>query len=308
MRKQIMTGQNDLLQQKDWRDSEPYDGKRYQEFFDLLRGSLVFVILTICGLTLFYFADKSLIGGYWTNIISTLLGAVLTIVILDKRNENRSIKQRREELILQMGSPNNGFAVESARLLGLKKWLYDGSLQRANLTRADLRGANLQKANLEKVLLLFAQLDESTLWNANLKGAELSFANLTKARLDSAELDNAQLQGAHLEGASLEAAQLSWADMAGAFLEDAFLTTANFGGANLYQAKLNNANLLETDLRGTNMNMAVLSGAKNIEYAVFSEDTVLPDGKNWTLGRNMREFTHPQEWKAEQISTQPKPW
>jgi hypothetical protein len=43
------------------------------EFSDLARGSIVFGILTLCGLLMFYFADKDLIGGYWTNRFSTIL-------------------------------------------------------------------------------------------------------------------------------------------------------------------------------------------------------------------------------------------
>lgn len=142
---------------------------------------------------------KYLIEGLWPEAF----GIIFTIVVLDRLANDRAIKAEKRDLILQMGSPDNSFAIEAVRILTLRGWLKDGSLQDARLWKANLQEANLMGANLQ---------------NANLMGA-----NLRHARLDAANIE---------------------------------------------------------------------------ARSMFN--SILLDGSMWTERRDMREFTHPNEWKAEQ--------
>jgi len=95
---------------------------------------------------------------------SEFIGIGFGVLIIANAGEFISRQQEKGRLILQMGSPDNAFAIEAARQLSSKGWLYDGSLRGAVLTGADLNGAKLFEANLTG----------ANLCEANLKGADLS--------------------------------------------------------------------------------------------------------------------------------------
>jgi uncharacterized protein YjbI with pentapeptide repeats len=236
--------------------------KQYKGFYDLLGGFSVVGLLVVLGLLIFA-ADKM---GYSTNVYTELIGVSLTILVLDRRAKQRSIAERKETLIFQMGSPIRDTAVDAVRVLRRKGWLEDGSLKgtilwHTNLQEADLRDANLQKGNL---------------FLANLEGANLGRANLQRAYLGVADLQRAKLTYANLEEATLFKANL----------QGAYLNYANLEGSNWHPTNLQEANLKYANLQG----------------AKFNTDTILPDGSNWKEGRDMRQFTHPDEWQAEQAS------
>lgn len=82
----------------------------------------------------------------------------------------------------------------------------------------------------------------------------------------------------------------------------------NFAGGNLTGANLAG---IETSIgdrdfpyecspsfEGANFQGANLKGATL--RVKFSTETILPDGSKWAVNRDMREFTHPDEWKAKQ--------
>lgn len=84
-------------------------------------------------------------------------------------------------------------------------------------------------------------------------------------------------------------------------LKQVFLREANLEGANLRQADLRGADLRGANLKHTQLMFANLSGAylvgadlegaKNIEQAVFDQDTRLPNGRYWKPGINVQAFT-----------------
>ena len=132
--------------------------------------------------------------GFFQNFGTEMVGAVITIVLLEvmlaRRRENEAEQREKERLILQMGSPDNTFAVEAVRQLRARSWLLDGSLDGAFLNGADLRGANLFAANLKGTYL---------------RGANLADAGLVGARFEGATLENANFLGADLESATFDA-------------------------------------------------------------------------------------------------------
>jgi len=214
-----------------------------------------------------------LVGELYANVGSELASIVITVFVIERLNRRRIIQERKEEVITQLGSPNNEFATEAARLLRLKGWLTDESLEGASL-----RGANLS--------------------GADLVGADLSGADLENANLSGADLEKANLSGASLWSANLSGADLNFANLSGAFLYGADLS-----GAELWQANLSGA-----ALRGANLSGAFLKGA-NLEDAKFDEKTILPDGSRYTNDTDMTRFTDPnhpeyrdwfQEWYKQQ--------
>lgn len=132
------------------------------------------------------------------NISAELFGAVVTgfllgvvVLVVQQLQANRNlrdqeilaIKNRKAELVLQMGSPDNATAIEAVRQLRFLGWLDNGTLRNANLTKANLRGANLQGAVLEGSDLIRADLSE-----ANLIGADLTEVNLRNTQFDETTL------------------------------------------------------------------------------------------------------------------------
>jgi uncharacterized protein YjbI with pentapeptide repeats len=83
----------------------------------------------------------------------------------------------------------------------------------------------------------------------------------------------------------LEGSDLSGADLSGADLYCAWLQGVNFSGANLNGADLNGASLARADITGTDLSGALNLTQAQINEAVGSDDTKLPEG----LGR-------PEHW------------
>jgi uncharacterized protein YjbI with pentapeptide repeats len=150
----------------------------------------------------------------------------------------------------------------------------------------DFSGADLTGAKLRGATLIAADLND-----ANLNGADLSHAKLTGALLNSAILSGAVLSEATLNRASLSAAKLDEADLGlanleGAYLEDASLikaklNAAKLSGADLRYAKVSGADFTDVDLRAT-----YGLTQNELESALGSEKTLLPDGltkpDSWT--------------------------
>jgi hypothetical protein len=112
-------------------------------------------------------------------------------------------------------------------------------------------------------------------------------------------LHHADLSGANLEKAFLKDADLERANFASVNLREANFVNADlrnvfFFQANLEQAALFNVLLQGAMLTGANLHWAYLEGAQ------FDVLTILPDGEFWTPQTDMRQFTHPEEWVAEQ--------
>lgn len=234
---------------------------------------------------------RDIIDEFYANVGSELISIAITILLIDRLNNRRAEQDEKRRLILQLSSPHNEIATEAARVLGLKGWLSDGSLQDAVLDGADLHRVHLPpNANLRRVTLL-----DAILTNAKLRGVIFSDSNL-----DGIDLTKSDLGMAYLERVSLRHANLSSADLSGAFLNEAnlshtslrntqlvaakmertFFIEAQLEHANLSQASLPEADLQAANLRGAFLSKADLQRAKlkacDLRDAVL-EDTVLKD-------------------------------
>lgn len=197
-------------------------------------------------------------SGLFLNLGTELAGGAVTFVLLD---QVLGTSRRKRELIAQMGSSVNDEAIRAVEDLRRHGWLYDGSLNGANLFRANLKGASLWNANLAGANLFFAELEGASLFYADMEGANLSDANLKASPLGGANLKNANLFQANLEGALLQ--------------------SANLKGAELLHANLHGAEFGHLEIEGLNQ-----------------ENTILPNGDTWHPGYDMTIFTNPPDGDA----------
>ncbi len=226
---------------------------------------LVFVV----GLAVQYggLFQNSILGAvlldFYVPISTNSFGVAVTILLVEDLYRRHSTREKKRQLVLQLGSPDNAFALDAVRKLRALGWVEDGTLQgavliRANLANAPLAGANLTGCNLEQAILVGADLRGSQFAGSNMRAANLSgadltqaslvdvdlvYANMRKAILISVDLENAGLLYAHLEGTRLISANLVGTDLSGAHLE-----AANLQGANLEGADLRGVDLAKVDL------------------------------------------------------------
>ncbi|HEX2906781.1 MAG TPA: pentapeptide repeat-containing protein, partial [Phototrophicaceae bacterium] len=151
---------------------------------------------------------KRLYADFYANVGTELASIAITVLIIDRLNQHRAEQRQRTSLVLQMGSPDNGFAVEAVRILTAQGWLNNGLLRGVNLSRANLEGAHLQKVDLTGAHLALANLHKTKLTGANLSGAYLQGANLEGATLCGARLTGANLNDANLRGVHFDAETL----------------------------------------------------------------------------------------------------
>ena len=83
-------------------------------------------------------------------------------------------------------------------------------------------------------------------------------------------------------------------------LQDVYLTNADLQGADLNRANLRGAKLTKANLCGARLLDADLLEVR-LDGAQFDEETVLPDGENWTPETDWGRFIdrmHPQFWRS----------
>jgi uncharacterized protein YjbI with pentapeptide repeats len=201
-----------------------------RNLLDLITVRSVAVVLLIVGVTVSI--AGSLLGGkslleivdeFYANAGTELVSIALTVLVIDTLNQRRADRERahqeaemrraevrleKQALILQMGSPDNAFAVEAARIIRAKGWLHDGTLQNVNLWSAGLRGARLRQAVLCGAYMCGADLSDAHLAGGNLSRADLRLANMSDSTLTDVDLSGADLRGARLSGADLSGATL----------------------------------------------------------------------------------------------------
>ncbi len=244
------------------------------------------------GLRLGRFIDNVL-GDFYAIVTAELVGLAVVFYVFEVILEARLTGHEKNRLRMQLGSPDNLFAREAARLLKAHGWLTDGSLKGANLHLADLsevdlqdaslswvdlsaaslRAANLYRADLSKANLVRANLAMSGPIRANLRraflsGSDMSWSKLFRADLSGAYLIRTNLKGANLFRANLSGANLTRALLARANLRGANLSGANLGGANLYQADLTRANL-----SGARVTLKQLAQAQSLVGAIMPDGT-----------------------------------
>jgi uncharacterized protein YjbI with pentapeptide repeats len=222
------------------------------------------------------------ISGYYGALSASLIAISITVLLIDHANEQRDERRRKSQLIREMGSADNGFAVRAAKELREL-----GSLEDGTLDNGQLRIANLQWADLSKARLMAADLFRATLVEADLSGTDLRHANLKRVKgieviLREAKIGGADLKYAQLDGAVLERVKgapakvvsatgeetgdekkvdMLGAVLIGANLRSAVLKNASLEGCDLGLADLTRCDLSEANLRGAQVKGAIFENA-----------------------------------------------
>lgn len=292
--------------------------EQYSTLYKVIGG--IFLVLVGIYIGGIIFAEDA---GYATNLYTEAISIGVTVFVLDALNRWRD-KQRREEelktmLIRNIGSPDNATALNAARELADKGWLQDGCLRSANLSNANLKGATLFQAQLQGATIASANLESASIEESALEGAAFVNANLHHANLREANLRQTVMNFADLTRANLEFVLLDGAMLTSANMQQAQLNESSITNANLAEADLGNAQLQRTDLTGSDLGGAILKGAnltrarlENVNFrnplgnfAVFDENTILPDGSNFQHdngAEQLERFTnpdHPEFWSPD---------
>lgn len=272
---------------------------------------------------------------FWQGVSTEMVGAVITTILLTVIvsivQDAADRETYRKDLIRNLGSSDNGFALQSVDLLREEGWLMDGTLAEISLTAADLRNADLSNANLTGVDLRFADLRGANLFNANLSNADLRYTLMQQVNTrDLFDVDDARqalrdklfdferlaeapfnfaaiaiLQAwaystrANLQGADLRFADLSGSDLSFSDFSDAILLDARFNGANLFMVDLSGA-IVSEDLGG------ILAGDTPVSYSgnppLLDNDTLLPHGHLGRPNVDLHDFNDSSTRDHENIS------
>ncbi len=181
------------------------------------------------------------LNDFFVDIRSEFVGMSLSVLIIANAVEVIGRREEKKRLILQMGSPNNIFAIEALRQLDFHGWTRDETLVGAKLQRADLYKADLILVNMMNANLNGAILEHASMQEINLRNATLNKASLVEADLRSANLTSAILREANCSDALFCGAKLMYADLEQANLNNADLRSADLTWADLTDTKLTNA-------------------------------------------------------------------
>ncbi len=258
----------------------------------------VFLILAMVFFVLALGGQGKFVETFAANFATEFSMLTLTFLFLDELNQWREeanqrrigeslAAERKRNIIQQMASRSNDYALEAMRVAQEHRWLFDGSLRGAELRYANLRDAILSNANLEGIILERANLQNARLERANLKEANLSMSALQDSALWEANLEAALLWGTNLQRAELHYANLCGCDLRNANLSDADLDGADLRNATLFFSNLQGANMEHTDMRGadlrnakllaTNFKGSLLEGA-SFRRAKYNNATKWPEG------------------------------
>ncbi len=125
---------------------------------------------------------------------------------------------------------------------------------------------DLSSYNLKKIVLTKARLEKVKLEKANLSQADLSETHFFDSKFNEADLI-----GTNLSGCELTHCDLTGADLTKANLSYARLWNANLTCANLSECDLSSADLWNAKLPNIKLWHAILTGAKSITKASFSD-------------------------------------
>lgn len=143
------------------------------------------------------------LSDFYTNLSSELIGIVITVILVDVLAAVRQQHNERDNLVLQVASPINMFAVEAIRILDNKGWHRDGTLWHKNLHNANLANANLREFDFRGSILDRADLSDTDLSATNFRRSGLRSVNFKNAYMVGTALLGADLSHANLEGATL---------------------------------------------------------------------------------------------------------
>ncbi len=244
----------------------------------------------------------------WENILAEVLGLVITVIAIDYLYEQRSIKDLKEQLLIEIGSPDNGTAIRAAKLMEGRGWTHDGTLERKILNRANLKNLTLRtNAKLNGV-----GLSEGNLGNVYFHEADMRriVANATEEG-EGLDLSFSKLYGSLMTRSHLPYADFRFARLHRVQLQEAFLGGANFEGASCFRTNFKGAYIHPEQLvqcyallQATMPNGIVYDGRFKLREDVNYLETQLVDPKDIeqianAYGVTIDEYLSGQKWHEE---------
>src|SRR4028119_458607 len=150
----------------------PMPSVRWVASFLLLLG-IVLVALNYYPSEWAYYQNVQTFHELYANVGTELVGIAITVLFIDALNERRQEAQLKAQLIREMGSTDNGIALQAVREIEARGELTDGTLIGKKFKKADLDGAELQGADLRSTGFQGANLNGADLRGADLRGADL---------------------------------------------------------------------------------------------------------------------------------------
>lgn len=244
-------------------------------------GAFVFFIYVCaaCLIGLFGIADVGF-SAFWRNLFTVvcevLVGAGVTVLVIDRFNEYRATESLKRRLVREAGSRSHDIAISAVEWMDREGWLRgeEGLLRGANLCESRLQDTRLDGANLEGVNLERADLTNVTLNDANLKDANSVFAKAKGSVLNEATLENAKMNSADLDGAYLKCSQLEHATLSHAKIRPADLDYASFRYAWMPHVDLTNSTTFCTNFFRANLHKAKLQNLTDISSNNFAGATL----------------------------------
>lgn len=118
------------------------------------------------------------IESFLSDLVPEFFGLAFTVLIIDSLDRNRENRLVRDQLLRQLHSYYNSFALQAIEELRVLGYLSDGSCH-----SQDLRGSDWREGNLYE-----ADLTGSDLTNAKLHRADFVLANLTNVKVTDEQL------------------------------------------------------------------------------------------------------------------------
>ncbi len=222
------------------------------------------------------------VQGISTEMVGAILTGLLFTFIVGTVEEIEADAALKTNLVLQLGSPDNGTALEALRELRSHGWHGDGTLRGVNLSGANLRGANLEGVALRETNLINANLQGAVLVGTDLRGADLTGANLQDTVVEEYYLVSSDPSIRDLD------AELF-------FLVAARLEPREYACLRAMVEQ----EVLEQETRSEQLNRALLS--LSLPFYV-DERTTLPDRTKWMCGTDLKRFIdpeHPDFWRSD---------
>ena len=192
-----------------------------------------------------------------------LFGMGLTVFLIDWLYEQRDERERKKQLIRELGSTDSTLSNRAVLELSSKGWISDGTLKgcilmNSNLENADLDDADFSFCNLEGVNFKGAHLGGANFYRANLKKSNFSDCFLDEAKFNYAIVWNANFVSTNLRKSNFENSSLWQSNLQNSFLQD-----CSFHNSDMKGVDFSNANKLTVEQL---INMGELRGS------------ILPDG------------------------------
>jgi hypothetical protein len=121
------------------------------------------------------------IDGFLENLVPEFFGLAFTVLIIDTLDRNRENRLIKEQLLRQVHSYYNSFALQAIEELRVLGYLADGSCRNLDLRGSDWREGNLYQADLTGCDLTNAKLNKADFVNANLTNVKVTDEQLVTA-------------------------------------------------------------------------------------------------------------------------------